>query len=260
MCDVCSQIPCIQMCCPHGEAFISPDPQEPEQKECKRPGIQQRYSPIFHDESESEITGRIGKEDYRLIAPKEGQFECPERSTKIDFESIQPLSFFADHTGFKTYTDGSLRGIMIDEYDENATEHVVQYKSQEFCVVQTDLDPESEDFLSPDKLEFQLYVCKNPAGMAPMTSDGHIDCEAKMIPVQSSTLMISIVFLLITLIIYLIEPSLKKRNLLCKITISLIVNMTATFIAIVYGHLSKESEFGKLTKGHLGTRGKKILF
>ena len=225
------------------------------QKECKRPGIQQRYSPIFHDESESEITGRIGKEDYRLIAPKEGQFECPERSTKIDFESIQPLSFFADHTGFKTYTDGSLRGIMIDEYDENATEHVVQYKSQEFCVVQTDLDPESEDFLSPDKLEFQLYVCKNPAGMAPMTSDGHIDCEAKMIPVQSSTLMISIVFLLITLIIYLIEPSLKKRNLFSKITISLIVNMTATFITIVYGHLSKDIE--NLTVGlHKGTRGK----
>ena len=91
---------------------------------------------------------------------------------------------------------------MIDEYDENATEHVVQYKSQEFCVVQTDLDLESEDFLSPEnKLEFQLYVCKNPAGMAPMTIDGHINCEATMIPVQSSTLMISIVFLLITLFI-----------------------------------------------------------
>ena len=200
MCDVCSQIPCIQMCCPHGEAFISPDPQNPEQKECKRQGIQQRYSPIFHDESESEITGRIGKEDYRLIAPKEGQFECPERSTKIDFESIQPLSFFADHTGFKTYTDGSLRGIMIDEYDENATEHVVQYKSQEFCVVQTDLDPESEDFLSPknnsDKLEFQLFVCKNPVGRRQMAVS-----EATMIPVHTSTLMISIVFLLITLFI-----------------------------------------------------------
>ena len=108
------------MCCPHGEAFISPDPQEPMQKECKRPGIQQRYSPIFHDESESEITGRIGKEDYRLIAPKEGQFECPES----DFgKSFQPLLYFADHTGFKTYTDGSLRGIVIDGYDENATEH-----------------------------------------------------------------------------------------------------------------------------------------
>ena len=188
------------MCCPHGEAFISPDPQEPMQKECKRPGIQQRYSPIFHDESESEITGRIGKEDYRLIAPKEGQFECPERSTKIDFESIQPLSFFADHTGFKTYTDGSLRGIMIDEYGENATEHVVQYKSQEFCVVQTDLDPESEDFLSPknnsDKLQFQLFVCKNPVGRRQMAVG-----EATMIPVHSSTLMISIVFLLITLFI-----------------------------------------------------------
>ena len=256
MCDVCSQIPCIQMCCPHGEAFISPDQQNPMQKECKRPGIQQRYSPIFHDESESEITSRIGKEDYRLIAPKEGQFECPES----DFgKSFQPLLYFADHTGFKTYTDGSLRGIVIDGYDENATEHVVQYKSQQFCVVQTDLDLESEDFGISDKLEFQLYVCKNPAGMAPMTIDGHINCEATMIPVQSSTLMISIVFLLITLIIYLIEPSLKKRNLFSKITISLIVNMTATFITIVYGHLSKDIE--NLTIGlHKGTRGKKILF
>ena len=225
------------------------------QKECKRPGIQQRYSPIFHDESESEITSRIGKEDYRLIAPKEGQFECPES----DFgKSFQPLLYFADHTGFKTYTDGSLRGIVIDEYDENATEHVVQYKSQEFCVVQTDLDPESEDFLSPKnnsyKLEFQLFVCKNPVGRRQMAVG-----EATMIPVHSSTLMISIVFLLITLIIYLIEPSLKKRNLFSKITISLIVNMTATFITIVYGHLSKDIE--NLTIGlHKGTRGKKILF
>ena len=139
-------------------------------------------------------------EDYRLIAPKEGQFECPERSTEVDFSSFQPLFFFADHTSFETYEDGNLRGIVIVEYDEDATEHVVHYKSQEFCVVQTDLDPESEDFLSPknnsDKLEFQLFVCKNPVGRRQMAVG-----EAAMIPVHSSTLMISIVFLLITLFI-----------------------------------------------------------
>ena len=141
-----------------------------------------------------------------------------------------------------------------NKYDENYTiigeEKFleVQYKPHEFCVEESEL--ESED--SSTKFDFQLFVCKYPDGSY---KDRHADCEALMIKLHSSTLIISIVFLIITLIIYLIEPSLKKQYLSSRITIAIIVNMTAAFIVTVHIKLMKDSEHLDMNQ-HLETPGK----
>ena len=50
-----------------------------------------------------------------------------------------------------------------------------------------------------------------------------------------------------TLIIYMIEPSLQKQYLFCRITVALILNLTAAFIIVVLVELSKDPD-----KLHLG--------
>ena len=257
MCDVCSQIPCIQMCCPHGEVFLT-DPEDPERnKKCIQK--ENRYSPTIHDHTGEAISSWNRNEHYLLVAPKEGRFECPVEQmpacTKHFAGQIVPLNWLADPTNFKIFIDGSLNGT-ANAYDEdyeiieNKT-FEVQYKPHEFCVVKTEV--ESED-ISTVNLEFQLFVCKKPDG----SQDADDNCEARMITVQATTLTISIVFLLITLIIYLVEPSLKKQYVGSRITIATIVNMAATFIIIVHIHLSKDPCLLHLGE-HTGSTGKSKL-
>ena len=127
----------------------------------------------------------------------------------------------------------------------------VQYKPHEFCVVEFEVEPEVEPEVGSEvepevgsednstKLDFQLFVCKFPDGSY---KDADADCEKLMIRVQSSTMIISIVFLIITLIIYLIEPSLKKQYQFSRIMIAIIVNMIALFITTVHVHLMKNPD------------------
>ena len=263
MCDACSQVPCIQMCCPHGEAFVNTDPDDPYQKSCKKNEGDNRYNATFHDNKGEVITSWKRNEHYLFVAPKEGTFECPVEQMPAGSQhfggKFAAMEHFANPEDFKIVMDGSLKGTMMmfddheneDETAEGKTVEV-QFKSQEFCVVQTDV--ESED--NSTNLDFQLFICKfpSPSGTANGSADGSgigirigsqnsdYKCEARMIKVQSSTCIISIVFLLITLIVYMIEPSLQKQYLFSRITISLIVNLTVTFIIIVYIQLSKDPE------------------
>ena len=71
---------------------------------------------------------------------------------------------------------------MFDENENETTEVEVQYKPQEFCVVEADV--ESED--KSTNLDFQLFVCKFPNGSATV----NYDCERRMITVKSSTLKV----------------------------------------------------------------------
>ena len=211
---------------------------------------------MFHDHAGEAVTSWKRNEHYLLVAPKEGQFVCPVDQMPAGSQHfngrIAPLMMFGDPASFKIVIDGSLKGttMMVEENENGTAEEKiveVQYNPQEFCVVQTEGVPEDNS----TNLEFQLFACKFPS----KSQDPDVNCEARMIKVQSSTLIISIVFLLITLIIYLIEPSLKKQYLFNMITIFLIVNMTATFIIIVYVQQSKDPDTLYLNL-HTGTDGK----
>ena len=260
MCDACSQIPCIQMCCPHGEALLNTDPEDPFQKSSLKQETEKSYDVRFHDNKGEAVTSWKRNEHYLLVAPKEGTFKCPVEQMPTGSKhfggKFALMEYFVDPADFKIVIDGSLKGMvmMFDENENETTEIEVQYKPQEFCVVQADV--ESED--NSTNLDFQLFVCKFPSGSANGSASGILytdtddDCERRMITVKSSTLIISIVFLLMTLIIYLIEPSLKKQYLFSRITISLIVNLTAAFIIIVHVELSKDLHLGE----HKGTIGK----
>ena len=194
---------------------------------------------MFHDHAGEAVTSWKRNEHYLLVAPKEGQFVCPVDQMPAGSQHfngrIAPLMMFGDPASFKIVIDGSLKGTTM------------MYNPQEFCVVQTEGVPEDNS----TNLEFQLFACKFPS----KSQDPDVNCEARMIKVQSSTLIISIVFLLITLIIYLIEPSLQKQYLFNMITRFLIVNMTATFIIIVYVQQSKDPDTLYLNL-HTGTDGK----
>ena len=151
MCDACSQVPCIQMCCPHGEAFVNTDPDDPYQKSCKKNEGENRYNATFHDKKGEAVTDLKRNEHYLLVAPKEGKFRCPVQQMPAGSEhfegSFAPLSSFGDPTSFKIVIDGSLKGTTM------------MYNPQEFCVVQTDVVSENNS----TNLEFQLFICKSPS-------------------------------------------------------------------------------------------------
>ena len=219
-----------------------------ERKSCRKNEAKNRYKPRFHDRTGEPVTSSKRNEHYLLVAPKEGTFKCPVEQMLTGSQhfggKFALMEYFADPADFKIVMDGSLKGkvMMIDENDNETAEGKivdVQYKPQEFCVVKTEVESEENS----TNLEFQTFVCKFPSETK--TSDEK--CEALMIKVKSSTLIISIVFLLLTLIIYMIEPSLQKQYLFCRITVALILNLTAAFIIVVLVELSKDPD-----KLHLG--------
>ena len=122
MCDACSQVPCIQMCCPHGEALLSVDPRDPYQKSCTK--NKNRYRAMFHDHAGEAVTSWKRNEHYLLVAPKEGKFRCPVQQMPAGSEhfegSFAPLlEMLGDTASFKIVIDGSLKGTY-----ENICEHI----------------------------------------------------------------------------------------------------------------------------------------
>ena len=166
MCDACSEIPCIQMCCPHGEAFFQdPNPENPEDPEnefrkicIKNEGI---YEPTFHDHTGEPITSWNRNDHYLLVAPKKGKFICPVElmSNEAHYHgTFSPIGLLADPDDFKIFMDGNLNGTVYGDPNKTVKINDAQFKPHEFCVEKTEVL--SGEFLNLSSIEFHLHLCK----------------------------------------------------------------------------------------------------
>ena len=104
--------------------------------------------------------------------------------------------------------NGTLKGIVNSSFS-----HL--WKPGQFCVERIGDTP------------YEFFVCPGPS-----------ECENTIRTVHSIFLCISIFFLLLTLVVYLIEPTVRKQYLFSRISMAFMINFTFTYIIVVTDHLS----------------------
>jgi hypothetical protein len=177
MCDVCQQgKPCINMCCPHGHAYVSNpdfifdyndpdyDPDIPP-KICKKSDDADGYNPQFWNHTGREEIEFTRHEDYILTAHNFDNgigFSCPSKNIiltpspadmaeKVNLKINGDLEF----KGLPNYVDGELKGKKDKTYD-----------SGNYCIVYTQ-PPDYSDYdennteATTDEVDFQFthMVC-----------------------------------------------------------------------------------------------------
>ena len=239
------------MCCPHGHAYVSNpdfiydydapdyDPDIPI-KICKKSDDADGYNPQFWNHTDREEIEFTRHEDYILSAHNFDNgigFSCPSKNIvltpspadmaeKVNLKINGDLEF----KGLPNYVDGELKGKIDKTYD-----------SDNYCIVYTQ-PPDYSDYdennteATTDKVDFQFthMVC----------SDKMKDpCFERTKYLKPVLLSLSVIFLFLTLFVYIFEGSQTTKNpLTSKMTIAFIVNLTITFIILIdqYVRAAKE--------------------
>ena len=186
------------------------------------------YNPVFWDHKEKLVLDNWEKnKNFLIIGPKylpkdtnEGiHFECP----KVMDPTNAWLEFVEDTDG-RIQMDGKLR--TTPWVDENNITQKKTWSLDSFCVVYTNsemINDTSEDRYS--KFNFSFMTCKEirQSWCETFTSTFHITC-----------LITSTIFLITTLMVYVLDNSLRRTNpLFSKITTSFILNLIIYFIVLI---------------------------
>jgi len=239
MCNPCTnKRPCINLCCPHGQAFLTNvdydynDYDSPSHVCAKAEGLE--YQPEVWHKEEERILSWERNTDYVLVAPGidkttkgSAGFQCPK-----DYGGVTWAP--EDIGDFNIVSDGSLRGSNLPDFKANKDGSVKRtsiWSTDTYCMI-IGSPPDYGDY-TEDYVE----------------SSGHVAEETKLTfmhchkPEEESweetfsrtfhplALSISIVFLFLTLIVYAFEERLRK-TLVGKITIGFLMNLACCFIII----------------------------
>eukprot|EP00092_Neocalanus_flemingeri_P030860 GFUD01033514.1.p1 GENE.GFUD01033514.1~~GFUD01033514.1.p1 ORF type:complete len:712 (+),score=129.88 GFUD01033514.1:89-2224(+) len=244
MCDACKQgIPCINMCCPHGHAFVdNPDFDYDDYnspfKFCqKKKGLS--YNPVLWDHNDKVFLQTWEKNNHFLVVGTKHipnntvtshSFECPPVP---DGKEEEGLSWAPTDLGtFRILINGNLQGKDIKNKATQEKETRI-WNSENFCVVfgtSPDYSYDSENDTSTEKKEIK------EAEFTYMTCHGEKIswCEEFTVIFHPIVLSISTIFLILTLLVYLCEDNLRRTNpLFSRITIGFISNLTVCFIVLV---------------------------
>ena len=110
--------------------------------------------------------------------------------------------------------NGTLKGIVNSSFS-----HL--WKPEQFCVERIGDTP------------YEFFACPEHR---------NVYCENTIRTVHSIFLFISIFFLLLTLVVYLIGPAVRKQYLLSRISMAFMINFTFTYIIVVADHLSPATQ------------------
>jgi len=241
MCNPCSEkLQCIHLCCPHGQAFMTnPDYDYADFDSlpsiCVKIDGGVEYHPEVWDKEHERLLEWERNKHYILVAPALGR---PEEEKSIGFQcpnEYAGLSYVPDDLGdFKILSDGSLEGSNLTDY-EASKDGLVKTTSisspDTYCMIigtPPDYSDYGEDKNDTDEdtseeLKQTYMQCAKPeeeSWQETFTGD-----------FQPVALIISVVFLFLTLIVYLLEKELRG-TLVGKITVGFIMNLSVCFIVI----------------------------
>ena len=227
------------MCCPHGHAFEK-NPEfdsydyNSHSHKCKKIEGGLSYNPVLWDHNDNVFLDNWKKDmNFLIVGQKNLQekeshsFECP----KVP-DGTNHLTFEGQTNGtFRILINGKLEGKDITWVDENniPQKETKRWSSDSFCVIYTN----SEDFYDYDaeidtaedqysRFEFTFMTC---------LADQPTWCDKTIATFHSVCLSISVIFLIVTLLVYVCEDSLRRTNpLFSKITIGFISNLIICFI------------------------------
>ena len=163
-------------------------------------------------------------EHYMLVGHTPS-FECgPEYNGRTVF----------DHGELHVMSNGSLRGseLYVEDPESNATE-TRYYEPKEYCLVIGAI-PDYSDYSYSESIAYVDYSAPVPLRQTFMYCLEHekLSSEESFNAVFHPTaLSISNVFLIITLIVYLVDKDLRE-SLMGKLTIGFIVNLICVFICL----------------------------
>ena len=213
------QLVCIDLCCPHGEAFLAnPDYDYTDYTQPAFTCQPELEAGTFRHEVKDNQTEEVVEwEESRhyLLRARAGGFQCPPR--------------FAGHTwvpeylgNFTVLTSGALRGSELPADSGGETQY---WAAGEFCMVKRTPEdyPDLEMEDTQDELSLTFMHC---LGREEPTAT-----ELFANTFQPVALAISTVFMILTLIVFIIIPKLRE-SLAGKITLGFISNLILCYIAL----------------------------
>ena len=234
-----SQVQCIHLCCPHGQAFLPnadydySDYNSPSSVCVKVDGLE--YHPEVWLKEEDRILESERNQHYILTAPSLGRkdsnssvgFQCPEKYGEISWAP-------EDLGDFKIVSDGSLRGSNLPDYEaseDGSVKTTRVWSSDKYCMIigappdYTDYSETNNDTAedTPDELKQTFMHC--------LKHDEESWQEQFTRIFHPVALSISIAFIFLTLLAYFIESGLRE-TIVGKITIGFLVNLACCFIVI----------------------------
>lgn len=189
--------------------MFNPDPDF--ENPCIQSKASKRFSPKFHDRAGNEVDLKRN-DQYVVVGPEvdQRQYMCdPVHEGEGYLVMLEHYAQFGELN-----VNGNLKGIVNSSFS-----HL--WKPGQFCVERIGETP------------YEFFVCPGPK---------NVYCENTIRTVHSIFLCISIFFLLLTLVVYLIEPTVRKQYLFSRISMAFMINLIFTYIIVVTDHLSPAKE------------------
>ena len=208
--------PCIDLCCPHGEAYVESESDEV----CGRRipnGEEDKWTKHLR------VSGSDGDEILR--AQNETEFKCPKGQT-IEWPHHYP-EYENESRSYEIQSDGSLIGTKVTLTDLNSSESRIGnavWRNGEYCVAYADGKPTTstdyDDYDFDNVFQVVFGLCSRLTEEPGESSTFHV-----------FALSTSVLFLILTIIIYLWFQDFQLKNLNSRIYMALLVNLTISYIA-----------------------------
>jgi len=249
MCNPCrgSEVTCISLCCPHGHAMLQGG-------ECQaRPGGAAVAPKEVWSAKEQRLVAWERNKHYILEAPQLGSqgFNCPKNSK----DSLVRQWAEQKQGEYRLQKDGSLQGINLPDY---VSEGGLGTKNQSwagghFCIVvgsPPDYDSYDYDYGSSDIGEGEEDFVET--FMECYDTDPYNWCTEFTNDFHPVAIVISIVFLVMTLAAYAFEKSLRD-HLHGKMTVVFLCNLTICFFvaALSWFEAAERGGGGCILSGYL---------
>ena len=187
---------------------------------CIQSKTSKKFSPKFHDHAGNEVDLKRN-EQYVVVGPEvdQRQYMCDPVHDGGGYLAMLEHYFLLQYEeeeeeveGYRELNvNGNLKGIVNSRFS-----HL--WKQGQFCVERIGETP------------YEFFVCPWPSVPS--------YCENTRRTVHSIFLCISIFFLLLTLVVYLIEPTVRKQYLFSRISMAFMINLIFTYTIVVTEHLS----------------------
>ena len=245
-CSPCSSGPCINLCCPHGEALINNVQFDPEDYSsspfvCGVPDHHQRSQLLQHytglDIKDVQTNRMIQWEKdhhYSLVSP-DHHFLCPPGYK----ESVLVPESVGD---FSVLSNGSLSG----SFREGNQSKLEFWPLDQYCLVIGAIPEVTDDYNYEDYYDEDYLAQDHPLRKTFM----HCIPEEEISSEDSFTrtfhpvaLSISVIFLILILIVYVYDDSLRG-SMTGKMTLGFIINIICCYICIIDSHI-KDASFDR---------------
>jgi len=228
MCNPCTakKLPCISLCCAHGHAMVHGELEDQCQSHPAGAALSAETKQQVWDPDEMRMLNWERNRHYILEAPQQSSqsFSCPKNKK----DSLVRLWAEQDQGKYRLQKDGSLQGLNLPDYasEDGSAVKNESWASGHFCIVvgsPPDYDYDGSGSEEEDELVETFMTCYD--------TEPYNWCTEFTNYFHPIAIIISILFLLMTLAAYAAEKSLRE-HLHGKMTVVFLGNLTICFIVV----------------------------